>query len=89
MENFNKEDLIKIVNFYKNKSSDLELDFLKLQITLQTEAKKNLEKNNEEWEKKLNNQLSELHTRILSLEKTLVNLQNKQNKESKNKKLTK
>ena len=86
MENFNKEDLIKIINFYKNKSSDIELDFLKLQITLQAEAKKNLEKNNQEWEKKLNNELSQLHTRILDLEKTLVKLNNK---ESKNKKLTK
>ena len=89
MENLNKEDLIKIINFYKNKSSDIELDFLKLQITLQIEAKNNLKKNNEEWEKKLNDQLSQLHTRIIDLEKTLVNLKNKQNKESKNKKLTK
>lgn len=86
MENFNKEDLIKIINFYKNKSSDIELDFLKLQITLQAEAKKNLEKNNEEWSKKLNDQLSALHTRIIDLEKTLVKLNNK---ESKSKKLTK
>lgn len=86
MENFNKEDLIKIINFYKNKSSDIELDFLKLQITLQAEAKKNLEKNNQEWEKKLNDELSQLHTRILDLEKTLVKLNNK---ESKSKKLTK
>jgi len=32
MEDLTLEELIKLVTFYKNKSSDLELEFLKLQI---------------------------------------------------------
>ena len=37
MENFDIKDLIRLIEFYKNKSSDLEFEFLKLQINSKKE----------------------------------------------------
>ena len=44
MENLEKSDLINIINFYKNKISDIELSYLKLQI----ESMKKLKEKEEE-----------------------------------------
>jgi hypothetical protein len=32
MQNLSNEDLISLINFYKNKASDIELEFLILQL---------------------------------------------------------
>jgi hypothetical protein len=40
VENFKKEELFEIIQFYKKKSSDIELSYLELQITNKQELEK-------------------------------------------------
>lgn len=78
MQNLLNEDLISLINFYKNKASDIELEFLKLQIINKKELI-NLEnrltkENTDRFAKKE----FELNSRIKDLEETLKKLNKKQ-----------
>jgi hypothetical protein len=93
MKELKEEELIKLVSFYKAKSSDLELEFLKLQIISQSKlneqevnyvqilqnTKRELEKHND-----LNKAFNDAKIKIIKLENEIKKLNNK-NKISKDK----
>ena len=72
MEDLQKGDLIKLVNFYKNKSSDVELEFLKLQINSELILKKQLELLEEKLNKERQEQVSLLETKVADLQHALL-----------------
>lgn len=72
MEDLQKGDLIKLVNFYKNKSSEIELEFLKLQINSELILKKQLELLEEKLNKERQDQVSLLETKVADLEHALL-----------------
>jgi hypothetical protein len=59
MEDFTREELIQILNFYKNKSVDLELSYLTLQIN----NNKIINENKAEFEKKIKDR-SDVHEKL-------------------------
>ena len=91
MKELKQEELIKLVSFYKGKSSDLELEFLKLQIISQSKLNEQevnyvqiLENTKRELEKynDLNKALNDAKIKITKLENEIkkINKINKINK---------
>lgn len=72
MEDLQKNDLIKLVNFYKNKSSDIELEFLKLQINSELILNKQLELLEQKLNKERQEQVSLLETQVTDLQHALL-----------------
>lgn len=93
MKELKQEELIKLISFYKGKNSDLELEFLKLQIISQSKlneqeinyvqiienTKRELEKYND-----LNKALNDAKIKIIKLENEIKKL-NSKDKTSKDK----
>jgi hypothetical protein len=91
MKELKQEELIKLISFYKGKSSDLELEFLKLQIISQSKLNEQevnyvqiLENTKRELEKynDLNKALNDAKIKITKLENEIkkINKINKINK---------
>jgi hypothetical protein len=72
MEDLQKVDLIKLVNFYKNKSSDIELEFLKLQINSELLLNQKLELLEQKLNKERQDQVSRLETSVAELQYALL-----------------
>lgn len=72
MENFTVQDYVKLLKFYKDKVSDLELQYLTLQINASKELQIKVEDAVKETRKSLEKELSEAQTRVKSLELTLI-----------------
>jgi len=53
MDELSNKDLQELVNFYKNKCSDIEYQFLNLQIISKNNLEKKLETQKEHYEKKI------------------------------------
>ena len=84
MQNLSNEDLISLINFYKNKSSDIELEFLKLQIVNKKELTNLESRLTKENSDRFIRKEFELNSRIKELEDTLLKL-NKKNIKNKTK----
>jgi hypothetical protein len=72
VEDLQKKDLIKLINFYKNKSSDLELEFLKLQINSELLLNQKLELLEQKLNKERQDQVSKLETKVAELQYALL-----------------
>jgi hypothetical protein len=72
VEDLQKGDLIKLINFYKNKSSDLELEFLKLQINSELLLNQKLELLEQKLNKERQDQVSKLETKVAELQYALL-----------------
>jgi hypothetical protein len=85
IENFKKEELFEIIQFYKKKSSDIELSYLELQIINKQELDKQkifYEGEIENWKNILNSQhkenLTNFKDKIEKLTKELEKLKKKE-----------
>jgi hypothetical protein len=84
MENFSAQDYAKLLKFYKDKTSDLELQYLTLQINHSKEIEEKVVKAKESTKETMIQELTEAHNRIKVLEATLI--KNSKQKVVKNKK---
>jgi hypothetical protein len=76
MKDLTLEDLKQLVSFYKNKSSDIELEFLKLQI----DSAKNIKNLKDEQEKALLELKKEHNKTTLEFNNALDHLKRENNK---------
>jgi hypothetical protein len=79
MNDFTKEELVQILNFYKNKSIELEFSFLALQLN----SKKEITKKEEEFKKILELKEEQYNVNLTSFKLLVEKLKKENNKKTK------
>jgi hypothetical protein len=79
MNDFTKEELVQILNFYKNKSIELEFSFLALQLN----SKKEITKKEEEFKKILELKEEQYNVNLASFKLLVEKLKEQNNKKTK------
>jgi hypothetical protein len=79
MQDLTKEELIQILNFYKNKSIELEFSFLVLQLN----SKKEITKKEEEFKKILELKEEQYNVNLASFKLLVEKLKEQNNKKTK------
>jgi hypothetical protein len=79
MNDFTKEELVQILNFYKNKSIELEFSFLALQLN----NKKEITKKEEEFKKILELKEEQYNVNLTSFKLLVEKLKEQNNKKTK------
>ena len=87
MENLSKDEIVQILNFYKNKSVELEFSFLVLQINHRKELAKQKEINDSEYKKLQDTLIEQNEQNIKNFNKKIedLKLQIEKNKKTKTK----
>jgi hypothetical protein len=79
MEDLTKEEIVQLLNFYKNKSIDLEFSFLLLQLN----SKKEITKKEEEFKKILELKEEQYNVNLVSFKLLVEKLKEQNNKKTK------
>jgi hypothetical protein len=83
MDSLSVQDYINLITFYKNKSADLELQYLLLQINSKKESQILLENQKKELDANYGKELSIAHTRVAQLDQTILKLNKNSTKNNK------
>ena len=90
MENFEASDFIDIIKYYKNKLSDVELQYLTLQVNNKKEIEKKLKEQKDSLQKTFDEQTIAFRNEMVDLRKEIFDLTNNKNsKKDKDQKQTK
>ena len=85
MEDLSIEDYNSLITFYKNKSADIELQYLLLQINSKKEKYHALEQQKKELNEKFTKELSEISTKNADLQKMIIRQEKQIDKTNKKK----
>jgi hypothetical protein len=86
MSDLTPQDYSELIRYYKNKVADLELQYLVLQINNKKDFASKIQEHEKNLNDKFQKELGLAHTRIESLEKTIIKLNKIESSKNKKKK---